>query len=80
MPDGEPSGAAMIYEIRVQGHLPDYRALWFTGMTITRDGCGDTLLTGQVVDQAALYGLLDQLRDLGLPLLSVRRLGQTGNE
>ncbi|MCJ7641963.1 MAG: hypothetical protein MUO29_08730 [Desulfobacterales bacterium] len=60
-----------IYEIRFKGHLDDRWAEWFEGLTITLEDSGDTLLTGPVIDQAALHGLLKKLRDLGLPLLSV---------
>lgn len=59
------------YEIRVQGHLDNRWADWFVGMTIQREDSGNTLLAGQVVDQAALHGLLRKVRDLGMPLLSV---------
>ncbi len=63
-----------IYEIRLQGRLPAYRSQWFNGMAVTHDEEGNTLLIGPVADQAALYGLLDKARDLGLTLLAVRRL------
>jgi hypothetical protein len=59
------------YEIRLKGHLDNRWANWFEGLTITREDNGDTLLTGPVVDQAALHGFLRNVRDLGLPLLSV---------
>jgi hypothetical protein len=59
------------YEIRIKGHLDDRWADWFEGLTITLEDNGDTLLTGTVVDQAALHGLLKKVRDLGMPLLSV---------
>ena len=59
------------YEIRIKGHLDNRWADWFEGLTITREDNGDTRLTGPVVDQAALHGLLRKVRDLGLPLLSV---------
>jgi len=62
------------YEIRLQGHLNDRWAAWFEGLTIIRTVNGETLLTGPVVDQAALHGLLRKVRDLGLPLLAVNRL------
>jgi hypothetical protein len=63
-----------LYEIRIKGHLNDRWAEWFGGLTITLEDKGDTLLTGLVVDQAALYGLLRKVRDVGMPLLSVIRL------
>ena len=58
-------------EIRVKGYLDNRWADWFDGLTITRKDNGDTCLTGPVVDQAALHGLLRKVRDLGLPLVSV---------
>ena len=61
----------MVYQIRIQGHLGQQWAAWFDGLTVTLAENGDTLLTGPVVDQAALYGLLKKVRDLGMPLLSV---------
>ena len=68
---GEPG----YYEIRLTGHLDDRWTRWFDGLTITLEDNGDTLLTGPVVDQAALHGLLKKVRDLGLPLQSVTYLG-----
>jgi len=62
------------YEIRIKGHLDDKWADWFEGLTLTREDNGETLLTGPVVDQAALHGLLRKVRDLGIPLLSVTRV------
>jgi hypothetical protein len=59
------------YEIRIKGHLDDRWAEWFEGMTVTLAEDGDTLLTGLVIDQAALHGLLKKVRDLGMPLVSV---------
>ena len=61
----------MIYHIRFKGHLGSQWTDWFEGLTITLEEDGDTLLTGPVIDQAALYGLLKKVRDLGLPLVSV---------
>ncbi len=58
--------------IRLQGHLSSDWATWFEGFTITLDPDGTTLLIGDATDQAALYGLLRKVRDLGLPLLAVR--------
>ena len=61
----------MVYQIRIQGHLGSEWTDWFEGLTITLEENGDTLLTGPVIDQAALHGLLKKVRDLGLPLVSV---------
>ncbi len=58
-------------EIRVKGQIDERWSDWFAGLTITHTDQGETVLTGPVVDQAALYGLLSRLRDLGLPLVSV---------
>ena len=59
------------YRLRVQGQLGPQWADWFAGFTLSWEVPGETVLVGQVVDQAALYGLLNTLRDLGLPLLEV---------
>ena len=64
-------GQPMIYQIRINGHLSQQWTEWFEGLTITLEENGDTLLTGPVIDQAALHGLLKKVRDLGMPLLSV---------
>ena len=63
----------MIYQIRIKGHLGPQWAGWFEGLTVSLETDGETLLSGPVVDQAALYGLLRKLRDVGLPLISVTR-------
>jgi hypothetical protein len=68
----------MIYQIRIMGHLGPQWAGWFEGLTITLEDNGDTVLTGTVVDQAALHGLLRRVRDLGMPLLAVNSLGADG--
>ena len=68
------SSQAMVYQMRLQGHLGRQWTEWFGGLTITLEENGDTLLTGPVVDQAALHGLLRKVRDLGMPLLSVNRV------
>lgn len=65
------SSELKIYEIRVQGRLRDQWEDWFDGLIITQDENNDTLLTGPIIDQAMLYGVLKKVRDLGLPLLSV---------
>ena len=62
------------YEIRIMGHLNDRWAEWFDGMTITREANGETLISGLVVDQAALHSLLRRVRDLGIPLVLVKRV------
>lgn len=59
------------YEIRIRGHLDSRWADWFEGLTLTLEDNGNTLLSGEIVDQAALHGLLRKVRDLGLPLVSV---------
>jgi hypothetical protein len=61
----------VVYQIRVKGPLGAQWTDWFEGLTITLEDNGDTLLTGPVVDQAALHSLLKKVRDLGMPLLSV---------
>ena len=68
---GKSSHQPGTYQIAVLGCLERSRSGWFGGLTITLEDNGDTLLTGPVVDQAALHGLLKKVRDLGLPLLSV---------
>jgi hypothetical protein len=65
------SSQPMIYQIRVKSHLGTEWTDWFEGLTITLEEGGDTLLTGPVVDQAALHGLLRKVRDLGISLVSV---------
>ena len=65
------------YEMRVQGHLEDRWSAWFDGMELLLADDGSTLIRGQVADQAALHGLIQKVRDLGLPLLSVTNT-QTG--
>jgi hypothetical protein len=66
----------MVYQIRVKGHLGSQWTDWFGGLTVTLEDNGETLLTGPVVDQAALHGLLKKVRDLGIPLVSVVRMIQ----
>lgn len=65
------TGQQLVYDIRLKGHIGRQWADWFEGLTITLEDSGDTLLSGPVVDQAALHGLLKKVRDLGMTLLSV---------
>jgi hypothetical protein len=67
-------GKPMVYQIRIKGHLVCQWTDWFEGLTLTLEDNGETLLSGAVVDQAALHGLLRKVRDLGMPLLSVVRV------
>jgi hypothetical protein len=70
-----PQLGPAIYQIKVKGHLHDHWSDWFDGMKITTDAeQGETILSGLVVDQAALHGLLIKVRDLGLILLSLNRI------
>ena len=64
----------MVYQIRIKGHLSRQWMDWFEGLTITLEEDGDTLLTGPLIDQAALHGLLKKVRDLGMPLVSIHRV------
>ena len=68
------------YEIRVKGHLEPRWAVWFDGMTLTNEADGTTSIRGPVIDQAALHGVLNRLRDTGLPLISVTQLDPSSNE
>jgi hypothetical protein len=72
-PAVDPDGPGR-YEIRLQGHLDARWAAWFDGLNLTHEGDGTTVIRGPVVDQAALHGLLQRVRDLGLPLLAVTQL------
>ena len=63
-----------VYEIRFKGHLNRRRAQMFEGLEMVQGPGGETVLTGLVIDQAALHGILSRIRDLGVPLLSVKRL------
>lgn len=65
---------ALIYQIRIKGHLGEQWKDWFEGLTIVLEDNGETLLTGPVLDQAVLHGLLKKVRDLGMPLVSVNRI------
>ncbi len=76
-PRAEPDNLQpTIYQIRIKGHLAQPWLDWFEGMTILPEEDGNTLLTGPIVDQAALHGLLKKVRDLGLPLLSINAVSK----
>jgi hypothetical protein len=64
----------MIYQIRVEGHLGEQWTDWFEGLTINLEDNGEMLLTGPLIDQSALFGLLKKVRDLGIPLVSINRV------
>ena len=63
------------YEIRVKGHLDESWSEWFEGLTITNLQSGEVVLRGEIVDQAALHGMLSKVRDLNLPLIAVSSVG-----
>lgn len=74
---GDPRNSDVyVYEIRVQGHLGDRWCTWFDRLSLTREPDGTTVLAGPVIDQAELHGILAKIRDLGLPLLAVNRVGR----
>lgn len=75
---GDP-GMSDAYELRVQGHLDDRWSDWLGGLALRRQADGTTVLAGSIVDQAGLHGVITRIRDLGLPLLSVQRIG-SGSE
>jgi hypothetical protein len=72
-PKSDPS-QPIVYQIKIEGHLGYQWTDWFGGMGIVLEDNGITLLTGPVIDQAALYGLLKKVRDLGMPLVSVNQV------
>jgi hypothetical protein len=73
MINGQEFDKPVVYQVRVKGGLNGEWSDWFDGFTVTPQANGETLLSGVVADQAALHGLLNKIRDLGLPLLSVKR-------
>jgi hypothetical protein len=70
---GNHNGAGW-YEIRLKGHLDSRWAAWFDGLSLTHDSDGTTVISGPVLDQAALHGLLHKVRDVGIPLVSVAQI------
>lgn len=75
MVKGQQKLTAPIYEIKIKGHLDDRWADWFEDLTFTHESDGTTTLYGPIADQAALHGVLNGIRDLGLTLISVHRMG-----
>jgi hypothetical protein len=85
MPAGEQGSEpaaekAMLYQIRLQGHLGPQWMSWFDGLTLTLEADGNTLLQGPVIDQAALHGILKKVRDLGMPLLLVHAVDLSSHD
>jgi hypothetical protein len=75
----EQNEKAVTYQIRIEGQLGEQWTDWFEGLTITQEEDGTTVLTGPVLDQSALHGLLKKVRDLGAPLVSVNRMETDGS-
>ena len=71
---GSEKAQPLVYQFRIKGHLGSEWTDWFGGLTIKLEDNGETLLTGPVVDQAALHGVLRKVRDVGMPLLSVNHV------
>ena len=71
---GQRQQGERVYEIKVEGHLDELWCEWFDGLRLMQEGDGTSTLVGPVADQAALHGLLERVRDLGLSLLSVHRV------
>ena len=67
-------------QIRVRGQIDERWSEWLDGLTITHTGEEESVLTGSILDQAALYGLISKLRDLGLPLLAMNSVEEVANE
>ena len=74
MSDMSTAGEAGRYEIRLRGHLETRWAAWFDGLSLTHESDGTTTIHGPIIDQAALHGVLQKVRDLGLPLVSVTQV------
>jgi len=80
MAEEQKKSIPTIYEIKIKGHLSDRWADWFEGMAFTHESDGTTALCGPLADQAALHGLLNGIRDLGLPLISVQQISPNREE
>lgn len=74
MSETKSANEAGRYEIRIKGHLDSRWAAWFDGLNLTNSGDGTTVIHGLVADQSALHGLLQKVRDVGLPLISVTQV------
>lgn len=70
----------MVYEFKIKGHLGQQRMDWFEGLAVTLGEDGNTLLSGPLIDQSALHGILKRIRDLGMPLLSVNVIGPNSKD
>jgi hypothetical protein len=77
---GQPSNGPQCYQIQFRGHLDPSRAQMFEGLEMVQEPGGDTVLTGLLLDQAALHGVLNRIRDLGVPLISVKVVVKGGNK
>jgi len=83
MAEDKKKDTTEIYEIKIQGHLDTKWSEWFYGMTITQEGDGTTTLYGPLPDQTVLHSVLDRIRDMNLPLISVNQVeleGQTSKD
>ena len=75
----DTNGHPTIYQIRIEGHLDERWMRWFEGFTVKQHANGDTTISGEMIDQAALHGILNRIRDLGLILVSVSRFTSPEN-
>ncbi len=77
MPKQPERISTVTYEIVLQGKIPAFREQWFDGMSIRYDNQGNSILRGEIADQSALHGVLNKIRDLGLTLISVKKIEET---
>ena len=75
-----PMTEPLVYAIRLKGHLGSQWADWFSGLSLTLEDNGETVLTGPLADQSALHGVLKKVRDLGMPLLAVNQIERHDEE